>query len=121
VSVEVGITTTVAVVLHEIPQELGDFGVLIHSGLGVKRAAWLNFASACAAILGTITALLGGAVAGEAVTGLLVPVTAGGFIYIAAADLIPELQHDRTLRGLLVQTGLISAGIGVMALLTLVE
>jgi zinc and cadmium transporter len=60
-------------------------------------------------------------VAGAAVTTVLVPVAAGGFVYIAAADLMPELQHDRTVRGLLVQAGLISLGIGVMGLLTTLE
>jgi zinc and cadmium transporter len=121
VSPAVGLSTTIAVLLHEIPQELGDFGILIHSGLTVRRAILLNVASAAVAILGTTTAVLAGAVAHERVTEVLVPLTAGGFVYIAAADLIPELQHDRSLRALLVQTSLIALGIGVMALLTLLE
>ena len=109
-----GLTTTVAVLLHEIPQELGDFSILVHSGLTVRQALALNVASAAVAILGTLTAF---AVPHTHVVEVLVPITAGGFVYIAAADLIPELQHDRTLRALVVQTALISAGIGVMALL----
>jgi zinc and cadmium transporter len=116
-----GISTTLAVLLHEIPQELGDFGILVHSGLTVRRAALLNAASAAVAILGTATAVLAGAVAHEPMTRELVPLTAGGFVYIAAADLIPELQHDRSLRALGVQTALMACGIAVMALLTLVE
>jgi zinc and cadmium transporter len=52
---------------------------------------------------------------------VLLPVTAGGFVYLAAADLIPELQHDRSWLALLVQTSLISLGIGVMSLLAFVE
>lgn len=116
-----GISTTLAVLLHEIPQELGDFGILVHSGLTVRRAALLNVASAAVAILGTATAVLAGAVAHEPMTRVLVPLTAGGFVYIAAADLIPELQHDRSLRALVVQTALMACGIAVMALLTLVE
>jgi zinc and cadmium transporter len=115
-----GLTTTVAVLLHEIPQELGDFGILVHSGLGVRRAVLLNLASASVAIVGTAAALLVGSAAREAVTATLLPVTAGGFVYLAAADLIPELQHDRTVRALFVQTALISAGIAVMGLLALV-
>lgn len=115
-----GVSTTLAVLLHELPQELGDFGILIHSGLGVRRAVLLNLASACMAILGTGLALVAGAVAREAVVGALLPVTAGGFVYLAAADLIPELQHDRSLRALFVQTGLIAMGILGMALLSLV-
>lgn len=116
-----GITTTLAVLLHEIPQELGDFGILVHSGLTVRRAALLNAGSAAVAILGTATAVVAGTVAHQQMTQLLVPLTAGGFVYIAAADLIPELQHDRSLRALAVQTALISCGIAVMALLTLVD
>ncbi len=121
VSPALGLATTVAVLFHEIPQELGDFGILIHSGLGVRRAVLLNLASASVAILGAIAALLLGAVSGAAVTMVLIPVTAGGFVYIAAADLIPELQHDRSGRGLLIQVGLISLGMGVMGLLAILE
>lgn len=117
---ELGISTTVAVLLHELPQELADFGILIHSGLTVKRAVLLNLASASVAILGTVAALVLGAHAQIAVQALL-PLTAGGFVYLASADLIPELQHDRSLKGLLVQTSLICLGISVMGLLTLVE
>jgi zinc and cadmium transporter len=116
-----GISTTIAVLLHEIPQELGDFGVLVHSGVSARRAILLNLASASAAIAGTVATLLVGASLGGRVTATLVPVTAGGFVYIAAADLIPELQHDRSLRALLVQAGIMSLGIAVMAMLTLLE
>jgi zinc and cadmium transporter len=113
-----GMTTTIAVILHEIPQEIGDFGVLVHSGLTVRRAVALNLASASASILGAIATLLAGAAAGATIVSVLVPVTAGGFVYIAASNLIPELQHDRGLRGLAVQAGLIALGIAVMAALT---
>jgi len=118
---ELGIATTIAVLLHEIPQELGDFGILVHSGLTVRQAALLNVASAAVAILGTTTAVVVGVIAQARVTEILVPMTAGGFVYIAAADLMPELQHDRSLRALVVQTTLNSCGIVVMALLALVD
>jgi zinc and cadmium transporter len=119
VSPALGLSTTIAVFLHEIPQELADFGILIHSGLTVRTATLLNLASAAVAILGTATAVFAGSVAPDRVTELLVPVTAGGFVYIATADLIPELQHERGLRALFTQTALLSLGIGVMALLGL--
>jgi zinc and cadmium transporter len=93
-----GMSTTIAVVLHEIPQELADFGILIHSGLSVRKAVLINLGSASIAIVGTAIALLVGSLARVAVTGLLLPITAGGFVYLAAADLIPELQHDRSRR-----------------------
>lgn len=117
---ELGIATTLAVILHEIPQELGDFGILVHSGLSTRQALLVNATSAAVAILGTATALFASTVAHETVTTVLLPVTAGGFVYIAAADLIPELQHDRSVRSIFSQTALMSGGILVMALLTLV-
>ena len=116
-SFELGIATTIAVLLHEIPQELGDFGVLVHSGYGVRRALAINIATSAVAILGTLTALAAGAVARESVVSVLVPITAGGFVYIALADLIPELQRDRGLRALAVQTALIALGVACMFLL----
>ena len=121
VSPTLGVSTTLAVLLHEIPQEFGDFGILIHSGLSVRKALLVNLGSASVAILGTAISLLAASVAQEAVTSTLVPLTAGGFVYLAAADLIPELQHDRSLRALVVQTILISLGIAVMGLITLVD
>jgi zinc and cadmium transporter len=115
-----GVSTTLAVVCHELPQELGDFGVLVHSGLRVRQAIVFNLASASLAVLGAVLTLSLGPMTGT-VTELLLPVTAGGFVYIAAADLIPDLQHDRSLAGLLAQASLITAGITVMGLLTLVD
>lgn len=114
---ELGLSTTIAVLLHEIPQELGDFSILVHSGLPVRKAVLLNLASASVAILGTTVSLIAAAFAHSFVVASLIPITAGGFVYLAAADLIPELQHDRSVRALGVQTGLISAGIAVMGLL----
>jgi zinc and cadmium transporter len=116
-----GLSTTIAVLLHEIPQELADFGILIHSGLSVRKAVMLNLASASVAILGTTLSLLAGTIAQDTVTTLLVPLTAGGFVYLAAADLIPELQHERGLHALVVQTLLIALGIAIMGLLTFME
>jgi zinc and cadmium transporter len=121
VSPTLGLATTIAVLCHEIPQELGDFGVLIHSGLSVRGAVLLNLGSASVAMLGTVAALLLGEVSGPVVTEVLIPIAAGGFVYIAAADLIPELQHDRTARALLTQVALIALGMGVMGLLAVLE
>src|SRR3989338_3938961 len=88
ISLPIGIATTLAVILHEIPQEIGDFAVLIHSGYTTKRALFLNFLSALMAILGVILALIFGNMA-EAFSLWILPIAAGGFIYIALADLIP--------------------------------
>lgn len=121
VSPSMGISTTIAVALHEIPQELGDFGVLVHAGLTPRRAVGYNLAAASAAIVGTVIVLIFGSVAKDITTSVLLPITAGGFVYIAAADLIPELQHERRLSLTIIQTLLICAGIAIMGLLTLTE
>ena len=120
VSLPVGLATTLAVFLHEIPQEIGDFGVLLHAGFHPLQAVWLNFLSASLAILGAIAALA----AGESVKSLptvVLPMTAGGFIYIAGSDLVPELHKEREPIKSLIQLLAIGVGIGLMLLLTLLE
>ena len=92
VSIPIGITTTIAVILHEIPQEIGQFGILVHGGVPVRRALMLNFVSALAAFVGAFIVMFIGAQAADLCVYLL-PITAGGFLYIAGSDLIPELHH----------------------------
>ncbi|HEY4489011.1 MAG TPA: ZIP family metal transporter [Candidatus Paceibacterota bacterium] len=120
VSIEVGIATTIAVILHEIPQEIGDFGVLLHAGYTKARALWFNFLSGLFAILGAGAAFVLGAYA-EPLALFLVPVTAGGFIYIALSDLIPELHKEKPGRNSFVQFAAILVGIAAMFLLLNVE
>ena len=121
VSPELGLSTTLAVICHEVPQELADFGVLVHAGLGARRAVVLNLASASAAILGTLSTLAIGAAAGPALTRVLIPFTAGGFVYIATAQLMPQLQRDRRSGSLTLQVSLIALGTALMALLALLD
>ena len=120
-STPLGVSTTLAVLLHEIPHELSDFAILVHSGLPMRKAVWVNLASASVAILGTSTVLVVGPFGGRALLSALLAATAGGFVYLAAADLIPELQRDRSLKGSLAQVGLMIGGVGVMALFVLIE
>jgi zinc and cadmium transporter len=120
VSVEVGVATTIAVILHEIPQEIGNFGVLIHTGFSNWKALWYNFLSALTAIVGAAAALLFGSVTEEFALWLL-PITAGGFIYIALSDLIPELHKDRRAGQGVVQVIAIVVGIASMAALLVLE
>lgn len=113
VSIPVGIATTVAVVLHEIPQEIGDFGVLLHGGFSRWKAIGYNFLTATTAIVG---ALVGLALSFyiENFTSFLIPFAAGNFIYIAGSDLIPELHKEiRFSKGIL-QFLFFIFGIGVM-------
>ena len=120
VSVPVGLATTLAVLLHEVPQELGDFGVLIHAGFTPRRALIINFLSGVLAIVGVVISLLLGGNGGE-YTAVMVPLTAGGFIYIAGADLIPELHKEHEFRASVVQFAVVLAGIGLIFLLLLVD
>jgi zinc and cadmium transporter len=111
--IPLGITTLIAVVAHEIPQEIGDFGVLLYAGYSRRRAIFLNFITALTAVLGALAAvLLGARIA--AFSDLVVPFTAGGFIYIATADLIPELKKETGLRKSLYQFLAIVLGILIM-------
>ena len=91
VNISLGITTTIAVILHEIPQEIGDFGVLVYGGLKRVKALMMNFLSALISVIGVVVALLIGSRVNE-FSILLLPIAAGGFIYIASSDLIPELH-----------------------------
>lgn len=120
VSIPVGIATTIAVILHEIPQEIGDFGVLLHSGYTKKRALWLNFLSALAAVLGAIILFTLGASV-EAAYMWFLPLAAGGFIYIAVADLIPELHKTKELKYSVMQILAVFSGVLAMVLLTYLE
>jgi len=87
-----GIVATLAIAMHEIPQEIGDFGVLLHSGFTKKRALLYNVLVSLTAILGGILGYLASHTMIQ-FAHLLVPVAAGGFIYISATDLIPELKN----------------------------
>ncbi|MFH1284862.1 MAG: ZIP family metal transporter [Candidatus Peregrinibacteria bacterium] len=120
VSVHVGIATTLAVILHEIPQEIGDFGVLLHGGFSRKKALLVNFLTALTAVLGVVIALLVGIYV-ENITVFLIPFAAGGFIYIASSDLIPELHKTVKVAHSLIQFLLFACGIALMMLLLLNE
>lgn len=92
ISPPVGVITTLAVILHEIPQEIGDFGVLVYCGFKKAKALFLNFLSAVMAILGGMVGFLLSEKIGGSIVFLL-PFAAGNFIYIAASDLIPEIKQ----------------------------
>jgi zinc and cadmium transporter len=110
---EIGIATTLTVILHEIPQEISDFGILVHAGFTARKALFLNFYAALTAVLGTlITLLLGNTV--KELSHWILPVAAGGFIYLAGTDLMPELNKDRSRRNSLVQLLMIIAGLALM-------
>jgi zinc and cadmium transporter len=120
-SIPIGISTTLAIIFHEIPQELGDFGVLIHGGFKKKKAVWFNFLTALTAVLGAVIALVLGATL-EGFIPLLIPFAAGNFIYIAGSDLIPELRKDEpNPKKATLQAVSIALGVIIMLFLILLE
>ncbi|MDD5019563.1 MAG: ZIP family metal transporter [Candidatus Omnitrophica bacterium] len=120
VSFAIGITSTLAVVLHEIPQEIGDYGILVNGGLSRRKALGMNFLCALVAVLGAVTALLIGPHINDFADYAL-PLTAGGFIYLAGSDLIPELHREIRFSRSIFQLLSIICGVMVMALLLLLE
>lgn len=116
INIPLGIATTTAVIFHEIPQEIGDFAVLIHGGLKVKKALLYNLFSASMAILGAIIAFfLNNYIAGLNI--LLSGITIGAFIYIANSDLIPELTKETDAKKSFFQLLSFLGGILIMVLL----
>jgi zinc and cadmium transporter len=111
----VGVSTTIAIALHEIPQELGDFGALVYGGLSKKRALTYNYLSAIVAIAGGVIGYFASTVA-ESYIVYLLPFAAGNFIYIAAADLIPEIKHQESMRRSVLHFFVFLVGIGIMLL-----
>jgi zinc and cadmium transporter len=115
-SVPLGVSTAVAVAAHEIPQEIGDFAILLHAGYSRGKALWLNLLSALASALGAVSAFLA-----FDMTPKLLPyflsLAAASFLYVAMADLIPGLHRGRTDASSLRQIILIALGIVTMTLL----
>ncbi len=120
INIPLGITTTIAVVLHEIPQEIGDFGVLLHGGFKKAKALLVNFLSALTSVVGVIISLIVGSRAIE-FSVILLPIAAGGFIYIAGSDLIPELHKEYNISKSLIQLLSLIAGILLMFVLVLLR
>jgi zinc and cadmium transporter len=113
VSTEVGIVTWIAAAAHEVPQELGDFGILIRGGWGRYQALLANFISAATIVPG---ALLAYYLSSDFDITFLLSFAAGNFIYIAASDLIPEVKHDRRMRNNLIHFIAFVGGISVIVL-----
>ena len=113
---DAGLAVTITVVLHEIPQELGDFAILVHAGYSPRRALAFNLLSGLAAVLGAGLLLATGDHI-EGVVEALIPFTAGAFIYIAASDLIPEIRKQRATGRTWDVVAAFALGIGLMLLL----
>jgi zinc and cadmium transporter len=114
-STQLGIVTAIAIVAHEIPQEVGDFLILLNSGYSKAKALLLNVLSSCATLVGGVLGYYALQVI-QGWTPVLLGVVAASMIYVAVADLIPGLHRRSDLRATVSQTVLIALGIGAIAL-----
>lgn len=117
VDVKLGVLTTLAVMAHEIPHEVGDFMILLNAGFSKRKALYFNLLSGCAAVAGGVV----GYFVLDTMTGLLpyaLMVAAGSFIYIALSDLLPEMMRRSSLRDSLPEVALVFAGVAIAALAT---
>jgi len=119
VNVPFGIVTTIAIIAHEVPQEIGDFGVLVYGGFTRLKALFYNFLSALTAVAGAIVGYFIASVSGGFIP-FLVPFAAGGFIYIAASDLIPELHKEPDIKRTVSSFGLFLVGIIFMYIIKII-
>lgn len=116
----VGLATTLAVILHEVPQELGDFGILVHAGFTRAQALLFNFLTACTAIAGALLAVMIGA-SDARLAPSMQALTAGMFLYIAGSDLVPDLHKEHDPSRSLVQLAAMALGAGAMLALVLLD
>jgi zinc and cadmium transporter len=114
IDVRLGVTAWLAAAAHEVPQELGDFGVLIHGGWSKARALLWNFVSGLSFLAGGLVAW---AASARIETGFLVPFAAGSFIYIAASDLVPEVKRHERAAANLVHFAAFALGLALLWLL----
>jgi len=114
IDIRLGIVTWLAAAAHEVPQELGDFGILIHGGWDRTRALILNFVSALTFLLGGIIVYF---LSSAIETGYLIPFAAGNFLYIAAADLIPEIKRHERLHVNIIHFTALVAGLALLLIL----
>lgn len=116
VSFPAAVSAVLAVAFHEIPQEIGDFGVLVYGGFKKGKALLLNFFSAVTAVLGGLAGFFLAGKMGDSIVFLL-PFAAGSFIYISASDLIPEIKYKGNKKKSLLHFSAFLAGISLMAVL----
>lgn len=118
--IRLGVVTSVAIAMHELPQEIGDFGVLIKAGFSRRKAVLFNFLTALTALLGAIlTYFISGYI--ENLAAYMLPIAAGGFIYIAASDLLPEIRKEENIIKAIFSFTVFMIGVILMYSLTYLE
>lgn len=115
----VGLLTTVAILCHEIPHEIGDFAILLNSGFSLKEAAKAQVVTATGGLFGVVAGLTAEHL--SSVSSWLLPFTAGGFLYIALVSIVPDILEDLSVRCIVVQLVSLAFGVLVMAMVTIVE
>lgn len=115
----IGIVTTITILLHEVPHEIGDFAILLQSGITRRNAMLLQLTTAIGALAGTAISLLATSSAGELAANWILPFTAGGFIYIALVSVIPELleEENPNLKQTILQVAAMLFGVYMMVLI----
>lgn len=113
INIPLGIVTTIAVAAHEIPQEIGDFGLLLHKGLSRRKVILVNVLSAAASLIGAVITYISGNILANYLP-IFLAITAGFFIYIATSDLIPEIHYEKRKGFALVESFLLIFGIIVI-------
>lgn len=116
VNIGLGITTTISIIFHEIPQEIADFGVLLYSGLSKKKALLYNLLSAITAIAGAVLGIFLTNIHGF--IDFIIPFAAGNFLYIAASNLLPQLHRNCKFKDTILHVSAIILGILIIALST---
>lgn len=120
ISPEIGIATTVAIILHEIPQEFADVSVLVYAGWSKAKILVINFLTALTSLLGVFTVYILSSINSE-LEMYLIPIAIGQFIYIALADLLPVIHKKAGVKKYIIEITTFLIGIGLMYLLTLAE
>jgi|TARA_B100000315_G_C14542859_1_gene571793 zinc and cadmium transporter len=118
ISIPLGIASTISIALHELPQEIADFGLLLYSGYSKKKAIFYNFISALTAVVGTINGLILSSYLGN-FNSFILPFTVGVFLYIGASNLVPELHRHCDLKDSISHIFAIVFGLGIIALITI--
>ena len=113
VSAPVGIVTSLAVFAHELPQEIGDFGLLLHKGMKRKKIILINVLSALASFAGAILTYMAGNIIINYIP-IFISITAGFFIYIAASDLIPEIHHEKRKWYAVIESAMLLLGVVIV-------
>jgi zinc and cadmium transporter len=120
VSFPLGLATTIAVVAHEIPQEIGDYSILIRAGFGKRKALFYNYLSAATSFLGVFIVFWIGKNSGG-ITNFILPVAAGGFLYLAGSDLMPDLHREQKLSSSLFEFLWLVLGAALLFFLTFLD